>query len=531
VSLVVQPAPLTVTASNAAKVFDQPNPVFGGTLVGVVNSDNITATFASTATTNSPVGTYPIVPTLVDPNNRLSNYSVVTNDGTLTINPMADIEVIVTAPATVTAGSNLVYTILVTNLGPDTSSNIVLADILPAGVIFEGASGGGNDSGGTVTWPTISSLTNGGSTSFTLTIQVPGSGSITNIAYAVPATFDPNPANNNGSQAQSQAATLIMPAIVLADIAVFNSGPTNVIANQIITYTITVTNLGPATATGVVLTDNFSTNVSFASASTGGTTNGDIVTWTIGSLTIGQTSNVTVTVTAPVSGAFTNIASATSTSSDPNSTNNDGTASAAQVATAITVPQFGILASNATLNPQTGLYEEQVVVTNTSAGTVLGVRLYVDGLPSGVQFYNASGTNAGRPYAQYNSSLNPLQTVTFTLEFYNPRRVAFTNSLDAEAITTPLMYATNSTGSVAITRVFMDTRTTGQPRFVIEFNSVPGNSYTIIYSDDNMVTWKAATPSVTAGANATQWYDDGPPETDSVPGTHGTRFYAIIPNP
>jgi hypothetical protein len=155
----------------------------------------------------------------------------------------------------------------------------------------------------------------------------------------------------------------------------------------------------------------------------------------------------------------------------------------------------------------------------------------VGGIPAGDTLYNASGTNGGRPYAQYNSPLNPGQTVTFMLEFYIPNRISFVPTLDPEAITSPANLATNSTGSVPITRVFMDTRTTGQPRFVIEFATVPGNSYTIIYSDDNMATWKVATPTITAGSNSTQWYDDGPPETDSTPTTLGTRFYAIIANP
>ena len=106
VSLVVQPAPLTVTASNASRPFGQTNPVFGGTLVGVVNSDNITATFASSATSNSPAGAYPIVPTLVDPNLRLTNYNVTTNGGTLTITSVSSL-VTWTNPAPIIYGTPL----------------------------------------------------------------------------------------------------------------------------------------------------------------------------------------------------------------------------------------------------------------------------------------------------------------------------------------------------------------------------------------------------------------------------------------
>jgi len=86
VSLVVSPAPLTVTASNFTRLYGQANPTFGGVITGVTNGDNITATYAAMATTTSPVGTYSIIPTLVDPGSRLVNYAVTTNNGTLMVN-------------------------------------------------------------------------------------------------------------------------------------------------------------------------------------------------------------------------------------------------------------------------------------------------------------------------------------------------------------------------------------------------------------------------------------------------------------
>src|SRR5207253_3013499 len=63
------------------------NPSFTGTITGIKSADNITATYASTATAASPVGAYPIVPTLVDPDHKLANYVVTSNNGKLTVNP------------------------------------------------------------------------------------------------------------------------------------------------------------------------------------------------------------------------------------------------------------------------------------------------------------------------------------------------------------------------------------------------------------------------------------------------------------
>jgi hypothetical protein len=84
-TVVVSPAPLNVTASNAIWVVGQTFPVLTGAITGVTNGDNITATYSCSATTNSPVGTYPIVPALVDPGDRRTNYTVSLVNGTLTI--------------------------------------------------------------------------------------------------------------------------------------------------------------------------------------------------------------------------------------------------------------------------------------------------------------------------------------------------------------------------------------------------------------------------------------------------------------
>src|SRR5262249_50725240 len=51
-----------------------------------------------------------------------------------TVSAAADLGVTISAPATVTAGDTVVYTINVTNSGPSDAQNVVLADSLPAGL-------------------------------------------------------------------------------------------------------------------------------------------------------------------------------------------------------------------------------------------------------------------------------------------------------------------------------------------------------------------------------------------------------------
>ena len=81
--LTVAPATLTVAASNANRIYGAANPAFTGTTTGLLNGDTVATTFTSSAAANSPVGTYPIVPTVSGP--ATSNYNVVTVNGTLTI--------------------------------------------------------------------------------------------------------------------------------------------------------------------------------------------------------------------------------------------------------------------------------------------------------------------------------------------------------------------------------------------------------------------------------------------------------------
>jgi hypothetical protein len=80
---------LIVTADNASRSYGQANPTLTGTISGLRNGDNITATFASSATANSPVGTYNIVPALNDPSGKLVNYNLSSTNGTLTVTKAA----------------------------------------------------------------------------------------------------------------------------------------------------------------------------------------------------------------------------------------------------------------------------------------------------------------------------------------------------------------------------------------------------------------------------------------------------------
>jgi uncharacterized repeat protein (TIGR01451 family) len=474
-------------------------------------------TLTNVVTVSSPTG---------DPN-RTNNVSAPVVTSVMPLAP-ADVAVFKTGSTNVNAGSAVVYTITATNMGPSTASNVVVRDNLPAGVNFQSASVNYILSNNVVTWPRMT-LTNGASVNFTVTMTAPASGSFINVASGTSDTPDPNMSNNNGSAAGSRVSTSVTP---VADLIVLLSGPTNVAVGNSFVYTIVVTNGGPSTASNIVVNDNLPVGLTFNSASVGGSFSNNVISWpTISFLTNGGSTNFTITVTATNSGVFTNIASALASTLDLNLTNNNGTSLASQVRTTVAAGQFALLVSGTpVLNPQTGLFEEVVTVTNAGQTTVAGVRLLVGGLRSGVTLYNATGTTNGTPYVQYNSPLDPGNTVTFTLEFYDQNRLPFTNILTAIAIL-PGNAGSIGTNGVYISRIFLDSRIASDPRIVIEFPTTLGKTYTIIYSDNNLFSWQVATPSVTASAVSTQWYDDGPPKTDSKPFSLTARFYRVIAAP
>jgi len=395
----------------------------------------------------------------------------------------------------------------------------------------------------------------------------------------------------NDGQSNSLPATvsITVTSATGADVQVTLSGPSLVTVGDVFSFTNVITNAGPATAVNTRVTNALPANLVFASATGGGVYSNGVVTWPVfASLTNGQATNLIVSVKTTTSGSTTtptanplnflltnapptvnlttNRASAFATTSDPNLTNNIASAfyTNAQAQTLIVPGAFSVVMQTNTyptnvnpaytvmpigtglfivgtnaFNPQTQLYEEFVTVTNIGQAPVHALRLSIGNLRSGVRLYNATGTNNGVAYVEYDppydSPLNPYpqanNSVTFTLEFFVSDRRPFTNSLTAVAIDAPVNPPVNGVKVTILQSGFNDQRNPGNPRFLVQFSSVPGRTYTVQYSDD-MTTWYNATPSILASATSTFWYDDGPPVTASPPVyPNSSRFYRVLLNP
>jgi hypothetical protein len=121
--LTVTTQTLTVSANNASKVYGTANPTFTGTITGQQNGDTFTESFTTTATTLSNVGTYPIVPSPAGAN--LSDYTVVINDGTLTVTQAASTTTLAVNNTSVNPGATVTLTATVASATTGTPTGTV----------------------------------------------------------------------------------------------------------------------------------------------------------------------------------------------------------------------------------------------------------------------------------------------------------------------------------------------------------------------------------------------------------------------
>jgi hypothetical protein len=148
------------------------------------------------------------------------------------------------------------------------------------------------------------------------------------------------------------------------------------------TNTLTVTNAGPGPAYGIIVTDALPANVTFVSASSGGTTNANArqVVWNISSLPANTVSNLTLGMNAATGGYATNIVSVVSSAVDSNLANN--TATNITLVTTVIIP---------TVSPKIksfSLVNGNVVISGTNGVT-------------GGTYYLLDSTNMTKPLSQW----------------------------------------------------------------------------------------------------------------------------------
>ena len=303
-------------------------------------------------------------------------------------------------------GDTIIYTVTLTNNGPQDATGVRLSDVLPAGLNYtddDAAVSGTFYDSATGVW-TVGNLSNAGSTTLHLTATVnpgTGGGTLTNTA-SVTASDQPDPVPGNDSAAVD--VTVAVPA-TSADLAVTkNVDNANPSEGDTIVYTVTLTNNGLLDATNVSVTDVLPTGMTYSSddaAASGTTYDSASGLWTLGTLRNGQTRTLRITATVnPGTGGdtLTNTASVTTLDqSDPVPGNNSAT-----VDLTVVVPDndadLAVTKSVDNANPSEGdtvIYT--VTVTNNGPLDATNVSV-TDLLPTGLSYSDDDAAASGTTY-------------------------------------------------------------------------------------------------------------------------------------
>jgi uncharacterized repeat protein (TIGR01451 family) len=158
-------------------------------------------------------------------------------------------------------GSNILYSITLTNRGPSTATGVTVRDLLPAGVAYV-SHGGGTYVPGTGIW-TVGTLNVGAVATLQITAVVQASGLITNAAQVWTANqFDPDSTPGNSVTNEDDYGTAVIqsvaPAIALVKTAgsTLNGGTNYTVSGSPVVYTYRVVNSGTTYLTNVVVTDD-----------------------------------------------------------------------------------------------------------------------------------------------------------------------------------------------------------------------------------------------------------------------------------
>ncbi|MBU7009883.1 MAG: DUF11 domain-containing protein, partial [Theionarchaea archaeon] len=209
--------------------------------------------------------------------------------------------------------------------------------VIPNGYTYVAASIAGGDSRDdtglpTLTW-TINSLASGNNTALTFQAVVQAAGNYRNVAQVTASDQndpDSTPNNDDGDQSEDDedyAIATPQQADLRLEKTVSNPTPS---PGDTVTFTITVYNDGPDTATNIGVEDVIPNGYTYVAASIAGgdsrdDTGAPTLTWTINSLASGNNTALTFQAVVQASGDYKNVAQVTASDQyDPDSTpNND----------------------------------------------------------------------------------------------------------------------------------------------------------------------------------------------------------------
>ncbi len=326
---------------------------------------------------------------------------------TTAVGPLFTINVEITkaGPASVTPGTNLVYSITATTNGTLDATDVTVTDPTPAGLTFVSNAGAC-----TTPFPCVlGTIPAGQSRQITTTFAVPPGyatpNPIANTSTVTTTVADENPTDNQ--------ATVTTPVGASAtDLAVSKTGPANVTVGANVTYTIRVSSTGPSDAASVTVADPTPAGLTFV-----GNT-GDCTTafpCALGTIPPGQTRTIQTTFAVPPSHpgpTILNTATVSTSASDLDPGNNTSTATTAvsPASADLSISKGG----EAAARPGDAI-SYVLTVTNAGPGEAQAV-MVADPTSAGLTFVSNSGA-CTTPFPCSLGALASGQTRTITATF------------------------------------------------------------------------------------------------------------------
>jgi uncharacterized repeat protein (TIGR01451 family) len=425
--------------------------------------------------------------------------------------------------------NSLTYTITVTNLTGFLLQDVQVSNALPASAQFVNAVPGQGfyeTNGSSVVFDLLA-VGQAQIVQMNLTIQPTVAGVFTNTVSVTTTNIIINPTVTN------VLTEVTNPVPLSADLSVTLTGPVQtVVANDWMTYGVTAKNLGPDTASGIFLTNTLPPGVGLKSVSpnVAFSVMGSNRIFNLGTMNSGAITNLQFTVQPTNAGVLNFSASIGSSSTlDPNLTNNFAGTNisiinylAGQLTTS--------LVSTQKYNPQNGLVEQTIAVSNVGTSSVPAVRVVVTGLTA--QLFNSVGINNGSPFVVLNTALPAGQSVNLLLQFFAANYFPLADSqLQPFAVPVPYLTPPAAASTSTLLKISRLVRL-ADGNLLLEFPSVLGRKYTVVYADNvSFSNAMIAPPAITAPANRVQWIDYGPPATTSATTNSAARFYRVFQNP
>jgi uncharacterized repeat protein (TIGR01451 family) len=378
----------------------------------------VTASVPSSTTNGTQLSNSASVNSMTSDPNIMNNSAMVST----TVQNQASMGVTISGPSTVNAGSQLTYTITVSNSGPGTAQSVSLSDSLPNGETFvsqtqtAGPAFTLSNYGNSVN-DSISTLAPGASATFQVTALV-AAGTANNAVLTDTASAY---AMGSGSSASASTSVTVQDTPVMG---VTVSGPSSVNAGANLTCTITVSNSGTSPAQSVYLDDSLPSGETFVSQSqTSGpaltlSNSGNSIADNLSSLAPGASATIVVTALVAANTPNNTVLTDTATSGAINASQTSGSTST----TVLNEPILGVTVSGpSTVDSGADL---TYTLTVTNSGTIAAQNVVLSAPLPADETFVSQNQSAGPGFTLSNdntsvsdtiASLAPGASATFTV--------------------------------------------------------------------------------------------------------------------